>query len=254
MPNRKDEPRVNHRIRVPRVLVIDEAGNKLGEFLTPDAFNLARERGLDLVEVAPDARPPVCRIIDYGRMKYEKKKKDASAKRNQSQVQLKEIKIRPKTDGHDFNVKLNHARRFLEDGNKVKVVVRFRGREHAHKNIGVKRCRELHQALGELAVIELQPRMDGAMMVMIMAPNKRFLDAKAKAEAEAEKRTIAEAEAAEAAKVAEAAKAKTKAEGRAKAKAVAMARAEAAAAAEKADPTDSDSAASEPQPATSELA
>ncbi len=194
MPNRKDEPRVNHRIRVPRVLVIDEEGNKLGEFLTPDAMNLAKDRGLDLVEVAPDARPPVCRIIDYGRMKYEKKKKDASAKRNQSQVQLKEIKIRPKTDGHDFNVKLNHARRFLEDGNKVKVVVRFRGREHAHKNIGVKRCHELHSALGELAVIELQPRMDGAMMVMIMAPNKRYLEAQAKAKAEAEKAAGAEAE------------------------------------------------------------
>ncbi len=181
MPSRKDEPRVNHRIRVPRVLVIDEEGNKLGEFLTPDAMALARERGLDLVEVAPDARPPVCRIVDYGRMKYEKKKKDASAKRNQSQVQLKEIKLRPKTDDHDFNVKLNHTRRFLADGNKVKVVVRFRGREHAHKNIGVQRCHELHKALGELAVIELQPRMDGAMMVMILAPNKRFLDAQAKA-------------------------------------------------------------------------
>jgi len=185
MPNRKDEPRVNHRIRVPRVLVIDEEGNKLGEFLTPDAMNLAKDRGLDLVEVAPDARPPVCRIIDYGRMKYEKKKKDASAKRNQSQVQLKELKLRPKTDQHDFNVKLNHARRFLLDGNKVKVVVRFRGREHAHKNIGVKRCHQLHKALGELALIELQPRMDGAMMVMIMAPNKRYLESLAKPEGDA---------------------------------------------------------------------
>jgi len=156
------------------VLVIDEEGNKLGEFLTPDALNLAKDRGLDLVEVAPDARPPVCKILDYGRMKYEKKKKDASARRNQSQVQLKEIKLRPKTDGHDFTVKRNHCERFLLDGNKVKVVVRFRGREHAHKNIGVDRCHELADSLGELAVIEQQPRMDGALMVMILAPNKRF--------------------------------------------------------------------------------
>ena len=126
--------RINEQIRVPRVLLIDEEGTKLGEFLTRDAINLAADRGLDLVEVAPNARPPVCRISDYGRMKYERKKQEALARKNQVQVQTKEVKVRPKTDDHDIQFKVTAARKFLSQGNKVKVTVRFRGRELAHRD------------------------------------------------------------------------------------------------------------------------
>jgi len=154
-------------------LLIDEAGTKLGEFLTQDALALAQERGLDLVEVAPNGRPPVCRIADFGRMKYEKKKREAVARKNQVQVQLKEVKLRPKTDDHDINFKVSNARRFLQEGNKVKVTVRFRGRELAHRNIGAEQCMRMAQACEDLGVIESPPRMDGRQMFMIMAPSKR---------------------------------------------------------------------------------
>ena len=164
--------RCNDRIRSPRVLVIDEQGAKLGEFLTDDAIQLARDRGLDLIEVAPNGRPPVCKLGDYGRMKYEKKKKDAAARKAQSTITVKEIKLRPKTDQHDFDVKLRHARRFLESGDKVKVTVRFRGREMAHREIGEKRCLEIAKACEDLAIIEARPRMDGRQMFLIMGPKK----------------------------------------------------------------------------------
>lgn len=168
-----NEARVNERIRVPRVLVIDEEGNKLGEMMTLDALDLARERGFDLVEVAPNARPPVCRIQDYGRFKYDRKKKEAVARKNQATVELKEIKVRPKTDEHDIDVKLRHAERFLNAGDKVKVTVRFRGREMAHREIGEERCHEFAAALKEVAQVEQPPRMDGRQMVMILAPGKK---------------------------------------------------------------------------------
>ncbi|MEE2749924.1 MAG: translation initiation factor IF-3 [Myxococcota bacterium] len=170
---REDEARVNHGIRAPRVLVIDDQGEKLGEFLTKDAIELASSRGLDLIEVASNARPPVCRIADYGRLKYEKKKKDAIARKKQAVVSVKEVKIRPKTDEHDYQVKLKGTRKFLAAGDKVKVTVRFRGREHAHRDIGVARCEELANAVEDLAVIEAPARMDGRQMVMILAPRKR---------------------------------------------------------------------------------
>jgi len=177
-PNRRDQTapgdssdlRVNDRIRVPRVLVIDEAGTKIGEFLTKDAIQLARERNLDLVEVAPNARPPVCRIADHGKMKYEKQKKDAAARKRQHQVQIKEIKVRPKTDDHDMDVKVKHAQRFLLEGNKVKITVRFRGREHAHHEIGASQCNVIADACKAMGVVEMTPRMDGRQMTMIIAP------------------------------------------------------------------------------------
>ncbi len=169
----KNEPRVNRRIRVPRVLVIDDAGNKLGEFLTEDAIRLAEDRGMDLIEVAPGARPPVCKLGDYGQLKYERKKRAAIARKNQVQVQIKEVKLRPKTDDHDISVKVRHARRFLDDGNKVKVTVRFRGRELAHRDIGAQQCLRVAKECEDLGVIESHPRMDGRQMFMIMAPLKR---------------------------------------------------------------------------------
>ena len=174
LPPRDDnEPRVNERIRVPRVLVIDEEGRKLGEFLTQDAIQLAHDRGLDLVEVAPNARPPVCRITDFGKLKYDKKKRDTAARKHQHQVQIKEVKVRPKTDEHDMNVKVKHAHQFLSEGNKVKVTVRFRGREHAHRDIGAEQCLRVAEAVKDVGVIEAPPRMEGRQMFMILAPIKR---------------------------------------------------------------------------------
>lgn len=157
------------------MLVIDETGRKLGEFLTEDAVRLAEERGLDLIEVAPEARPPVCRIGDFGQLKYERKKKAAAARKNQVQVQIKEVKIRPKTDDHDMDVKIRHARRFLEEGNKVKVTVRFRGRELAHRDIGAQQCLRLAKVVEEYGAIESPPRMDGRQMFMILAPTRKAL-------------------------------------------------------------------------------
>lgn len=171
----RNEPRVNERIRVPRVLLIDEDNSKLGEFLTEDALALAREKGLDLVEVAPMARPPVCRITDFGKMKYEKKKRDAEARRKQVIVEVKEIKVRPKTDEHDLAVKERAIRGFLDDGDKVKVTVRFRGREIAHRDIGEDQCRHLAERLQDVAIVEQAPRMDGRQMVMLLAPGRRKL-------------------------------------------------------------------------------
>ena len=172
-PTRTEEPRVNRRIRVPRVLVIDEEGRKLGEFMTEDAVRLAQERGLDLVEVAPNGRPPVCRITDYGRLKYDRKKKDAQARKNQVQVQIKEVKLRPKTDEHDIAVKIKHIRMFLEEGNKVKITVRFKGREIAHREIGGERCEEVVRLVRDISAVETPPRMDGRQMFMILVPTKK---------------------------------------------------------------------------------
>ncbi|MBT3221846.1 MAG: translation initiation factor IF-3 [Proteobacteria bacterium] len=169
----QNELRTNRRIRAPRVLVIDEEGKKLGEFLIEDAVRLAEDRGLDLVEVARNSRPPVCKIADYGRLKYEKSKRDALARKNQVQQQLKEVKVRPKTDDHDLDVKVRHSRRFLDEGNKVKVTVRFRGRELAHRDIGTQQCLLIAKQCEDLGIIESHPRMDGRQMFMIMAPTKR---------------------------------------------------------------------------------
>jgi translation initiation factor IF-3 len=189
-----NEPRINRRIRVPRVLVIDEAGEKLGEFLTEDAIRLAEDRGLDLVEVAPMARPPVCKITDYGKLKYEKKKREQESRRHQVQVVLKEIKLRPKTEEHDLGVKMRAARSFLEEGNKVKFTVRFRGRELAHRDIGAQQCMHLADALKDVGNVETPPRMDGRQMFMVLAPSRRPAAVKPKRR-EDEQRAIDEARA-----------------------------------------------------------
>jgi translation initiation factor IF-3 len=155
------------------VLVIDDSGEKLGEMSTDEALYLARERNLDLVEVAPTARPPVCKITDFGKLKYEKKKKDAQARKNQAVVELKEIKVRPKTDDHDIDVKVRQIRQFLEDGDKVKITVRFRGREIAHRDIGEEQCKLLASKVADLGIVEQAARMDGRQMVMLLAPSKK---------------------------------------------------------------------------------
>lgn len=173
LPSDEGEPRINERIRVPRVLVVDEEGRKLGEFMTEDAVALARERGLDLIEVSPKARPPVCRIGDFGKIKYEKKKKENIARRRQHQVQVKEVKVRPKTDDHDMNVVIKKARSFLEAGHKVKVTVRFRGREHAHRDIGADQCLRVAKSVEDVGAIESPPRMEGRQMSMLLMPIAR---------------------------------------------------------------------------------
>lgn len=169
-PPAPEGPRVNENIRAHRVMVIDEEGNKLGEFQPHDAMTIAKERGLDLVEVAPNANPPVCKFADYGRMKYDRKKAKSEAKRNASQRQLKELKVRPKTDDHDLDVKVRKARDFLDRGDLVKIVVFFRGREHAHRDIGAEQCQRIADAVSDLAKIESPPRMEGRRMQMILTP------------------------------------------------------------------------------------
>ena len=136
-----------------------------------EALALASGQGLDLVEVAPQAKPPVCKIIDYGKFKYEQKKKAQSARRKQTVVSVKEVKFRPKTDRHDFQVKVSKARRFLEDGHKVKATIMFRGREMAHRQIGYDRLSQFAQALEDVATIAQAPRMEGRSMSMFLAPS-----------------------------------------------------------------------------------
>jgi len=153
------------------VLVVDDEGNRLGEFLADDARQLAKDRGLDLVEVAPNAKPPVCRLADYGKMRYDRQKREAAQRASQNRSQLKEIKVRPKTDEHDLNVKIRRAHSFLEDGNKVKITVWFRGREHAHHEIGAEQCLRVAEAVSDLGRIEKQPSMDGRNMTMILVPS-----------------------------------------------------------------------------------
>lgn len=138
--------------------------------MTRDALQLARDRGLDLVEVAPDGHPPVCRLADYGRLRFERSKKDAESRKKQKSQTLKEIKVRPKTDDHDMGVKVKATRKFLEAGNKVKITVRFRGREHAHHDIGADQCYRIAEAVEDIAKVEAHPRMEGRQMFMIIAP------------------------------------------------------------------------------------
>lgn len=211
----QDEFRVNERIRIPRVLLIDETGQKLGEMRTEEAMSLARERSLDLVEVAPNARPPVCKLADYGKMKYEKKKRDAAARRRQHHVTTKEIKLRPKTDDHDMGVKIRAAHKFLLEGNKVKITVRFRGREHAHREIGVAQCMKVAESVADVGAIEAQPDMEGRQMTMLLSPTRRpekpASEPKATAPAKATEAQPAEGEAAKSAPAAEAPPARTEA-------------------------------------------
>jgi translation initiation factor IF-3 len=167
---RVDEPRVNRRIRVPEIRVIGEDGEQLGIMPTIQALRRAESISLDLVEVQPRAKPPVCKIMDYGKYKYEQSRKLAESKKKQQQIELKEVKFRPKTGDHDFDVKVKNLKRFLEKGNKGKVTVMFRGREIVHPDIGRDMLNRVIQVLGEDALVEQQPRLEGRQMVMIVAP------------------------------------------------------------------------------------
>lgn len=152
------------------VRLIDEEGNQLGVMPTRDALQIALEKGLDLVEVAPTAQPPVCRIMDYGRFKYEQAKRDREARRNQHVVNIKELKMRPRIDDHDFEVKVRSGERFLKDGDKIKCTIMFRGREIVHSQLGREVLRQLAERLQEFGQVESEPRLEGRNMTMILAP------------------------------------------------------------------------------------
>lgn len=162
--------RINHRIRVPEVRVVAEDGSNLGVLSTEQALRRAQEVGLDLVEVNPKASPPVCKILDFGKYKYEEKKRQRDAKRKQTIVEVKEIKIRPKTDDHDLDVKLRAARKFLEAGNKVKIVCRFRGREITHPERAKMQLDWIVSKIEDLANVEQRPTMEARTMAVLIAP------------------------------------------------------------------------------------
>jgi translation initiation factor IF-3 len=162
--------RVNERIRVPQVRLVDEEGNMMGIKATKEALEIARERGFDLVEVSPNASPPVCRIMDYGKYKYEQSKKARRARKKQHTMQVKEIKMRPKIEAHDYGFKMNHARRFLEHNNKVKFSLIFRGREVTHPDIGLNILKRVAGELSEIASVEVGPKKEGMAMMMVLCP------------------------------------------------------------------------------------
>jgi translation initiation factor IF-3 len=161
---------VNRRIRVPQVRVIGADGGQLGVLDTSEALRIAEEGGLDLVEVSPKAMPPVCKIMDYGKFKYEDSKKRKDAKKHQSTVTYKEIKFRPKTDAHDLDFKVKHIRRFLSEGNKARLVVIFRGREIVHPETGQAMLKKVVELTSDIAMVEQPPMMEGRRMLMIISP------------------------------------------------------------------------------------
>ena len=164
--------RVNRMIRIPQVMVVDEDGEQLGLLDTLAAIEMAEEKGLDLVEVAPTARPPVCKIMDYGKFKYEQAKKAKKAKQASHTVKVKTIQFRPKTDEHDYQFKKKHIVSFLEAGNKVKVVMRFRGREISHLDLAMEFLRHLIKEVEEFGAPESQPQREGRLITFVIAPKK----------------------------------------------------------------------------------
>jgi translation initiation factor IF-3 len=174
------DPRINDRIRSPQVRLVGADGQQIGVIDTREALRQARELDLDLVEVAPQADPPVCRIMDYGKFKYERDIRQKEARKKQSRTELKEIKFRPKIDPHDYGTKKGHVERFIRGGNKVKVTIMFRGREMAHTDLGRKILDRLVDDLGQMVVVESLPKQEGRNMIMVISPNRRFLEELAK--------------------------------------------------------------------------
>jgi translation initiation factor IF-3 len=174
-PPERDLTRINDRIRVPEVRLIGDDGNQIGVLSTEDALSYAQERDLDLVEVAPDARPPVCRVLDYSKYKYEQAQKVKAARKHQQQITIREIKFRPKIAQADYDTKKGHVTRFLKHKDKVKITIMFRGREVTHPERGVALLERLADDLSELAVVEQRPLQDGRNMTMMLGPSKALL-------------------------------------------------------------------------------
>jgi translation initiation factor IF-3 len=168
----REDYRINERIEVPEVRLIDDEGQMVGVVSTADALRRAEDLGLDLVEVSPTADPPVCKILDYGKFKYEAQKKANAARKKQRVIEVKEIKMRPNIDDNDYHIKMRKIHEFLEGGDKVKVTLRFRGRELAHQDLAMTLLERLRDEVGELAKVEQFPRMEGRQMVMVMAPTR----------------------------------------------------------------------------------
>jgi translation initiation factor IF-3 len=174
-PPERDPTRINERIRVPEVRLVGEDGNQIGVVKTDEALAYAQERDLDLVEVAPEARPPVCRVLDYSKYKYEQGQKQKAARKHQQQITIREIKFRPKIAQHDYDTKKGHVERFLRHKDKVKITIMFRGREVTHPERGTALLDRLAEELSEIAVIEQSPLQDGRNMTMMLAPSKAVL-------------------------------------------------------------------------------
>ena len=193
-PPERDTTRINERIRVPEVRLIDEEGEQIGVLKTPDALRFAQERDLDLVEVAPEARPPVCRVLDYSKYKYEQAQKLKQARKHQQQITVREIKFRPKIAEHDYDTKKHHVERFLRHKDKVKVTIMFRGREVTHPERGTAILDRLAEELAELGVVEQRPIQEGRNMTMMMAPSKAVLAGKADGRARPTDEVVTEGE------------------------------------------------------------
>ena len=169
-PPVKSGPRYNEMITAPKVRVIDGEGENLGVLYTREANEQAAEVGLDLVEVSPNADPPVCKFLDVGKFRYEAQKKANAARKSQKTQEIKEIKMRPNIDDHDYDVKMRNVVRFIEDGDKVKVTLRFRGRELSHQQLGMNLLKKVQEDVAEVAKIEAYPRMEGRQMLMVLSP------------------------------------------------------------------------------------
>lgn len=169
-PQRETGPRVNDRIRSPEVRLIGAEGENIGVVTNTNAIQMAEEAGLDLVEISPNAEPPVCKIMDFGKFKYETQKREAEARKKQKIVEIKEIKFRPGTDTHDYDVKMRSVLKFLEEGDKVKVTLRFRGREMAHQELGLELLNRVAADVEDNGKVESMPRLEGRQMVMMIGP------------------------------------------------------------------------------------
>ena len=170
LPVQKDGPRINEEIRVREVQLIDASGHNHGPTPIQAALEMAQAAGLDLVEIAPNSSPPVCKILDYGKYKFQAQKKAAEARKKQKVVEVKEIKLRPMIDDHDYDVKMKAIRRFFSEGDKVKITLRFRGREMAHQELGQRLLDQVKKDTQEIAKVESEPRFEGRQIVMILAP------------------------------------------------------------------------------------
>ena len=169
-PPRKDTgPRVNERIIADEIRLVGDDGEMIGVVSVEEGIKKAEEAGLDLVEVSPNAKPPVCKILDYGKYKYEEQKKASEARKKQKTVDVKEVKIRPGIEEHDYQVKMRNARKFLENGDKVKVTMRFRGREMAHQNIGFDLLKRMIEELADVGKVDLEPKMEGRQIIMVLS-------------------------------------------------------------------------------------
>jgi len=171
-PVRETGPRVNDRIRSPEIRLIGADGENVGVVTPARGMELADDAGLDLVEISPNANPPVCKIMDFGKFKYEQQKRESEARKKQKVIEVKEVKFRPNTDTHDYDVKMRNVFKFLENGDKVKVTLRFRGREMAHQELGRELLHRVADDITELGKVESMPKMEGRQMIMIISPAK----------------------------------------------------------------------------------